>query len=114
MLYASLAGGSAAFVNDVFTLEYAENTRETIRKNCLHQLRDAAIVEDNGMATNSPNYRYRLTGEALGVISTFGTLEYEPRMEAFHHHYERLVDKYSSKKLQEKMPVLIDGEEFSF
>ena len=102
------------FAADIYGREYAENTRETIRKNCLHQLRDAAIVEDNGMATNSPNYRYRLTGEALGVISAFGTLEYEPKMEAFHHHYERLVDKYSSKKLQEKMPVLIDGEEFSF
>lgn len=31
---------------------YAENSRETIRKNCLRPFRDLAIIEDNGLASN--------------------------------------------------------------
>ena len=40
---------------------YAENSRETFRKQAMHHFRTAAIIEDNGVATNSPNDRYRVT-----------------------------------------------------
>lgn len=46
---------------------YAENSRETFRKQAMHHFRTAAIIEDNGVATNSPNYRYRVTPEALSL-----------------------------------------------
>lgn len=44
-----------------YGVSYAENSRETFRKQALHHFRTAALIEDNGKATNSPNYRYRLT-----------------------------------------------------
>ena len=47
------------FTSEKYEKSYAENTRETIRKNCMQQFREGAIVEDNGKSTNSPNYRYR-------------------------------------------------------
>ena len=46
------------FANTFYGTTYAENSRETFRKQALHRFRTAALVEDNGMATNSPNYRY--------------------------------------------------------
>lgn len=49
------------FANLNYETSYAENSREAIRKQALHRFRTAALVEDNGKATNSPNYRYRLT-----------------------------------------------------
>ena len=49
------------FIGDNYGVTYAENSRETIRKQALHHFRTAALIEDNGKATNSPNYRYRLT-----------------------------------------------------
>lgn len=49
------------FVNAFYGMSYAENSRETFRKQALHRFRTAALIEDNGKATNSPNYRYRLT-----------------------------------------------------
>lgn len=49
------------FVSANYGVGYAENSRETFRKQALHHFRTAALIEDNGMATNSPNYRYRLT-----------------------------------------------------
>ena len=61
------------FANTYYGSTYAENSRETFRKQALHHFRNAALVEDNGKATNSPNYRYRLTEETLQMVSTFQT-----------------------------------------
>lgn len=60
------------FTNKYYGASYAENSRETFRKQALHRFRTAAIVEDNGVATNSPNYRYRLTDEVLQIIKKNG------------------------------------------
>ena len=57
------------FANTYYGSTYAKNSRETFRKQALHHFRNAALVEDNGRATNSPNYRYRLTEETLQMIS---------------------------------------------
>jgi len=94
--------------------EYAENTRETIRKNCMHHFRDSALIEDNGKATNSPNYRYRITAEALVVLQAFGTPVFDDIVSSYLTQHERLVDKYASKKRMEMMPVYINGQELNF
>lgn len=57
-----------AFISDHYGVTYAENSRETFRKHAMHAFRTAALIEDNGKATNSPNYRYRITSEFLAVI----------------------------------------------
>ena len=57
-----------AFINANYSAKYAENSRGTFRKQAMHHFRTAALIEDNGKATNSPNYRYRLTDEFLKVI----------------------------------------------
>ena len=58
------------FSNAFYGTTYAENSRETFRKQALHRFRTAALAEDNGKATNSPNYRYRLTEETLKMLKT--------------------------------------------
>ena len=59
-----------SFIANEYGVIYAENSRETFRKQAMHHFRTAAIIEDNGKATNSPNYRYRLTGEFLRVVKS--------------------------------------------
>lgn len=61
------------FLNDNYNVSYAENSRETFRKKAIHHFRNAALVEDNGKATNNPNYRYRITPEFLDVMKSVGT-----------------------------------------
>src|SRR5574344_1861176 len=56
------------FVGINYGVTYAENSRETFRKQALHHFRTAALIEDNDKATNSPNYKYRLTEEALSLV----------------------------------------------
>ncbi|MBR3453655.1 MAG: restriction endonuclease [Muribaculaceae bacterium] len=101
-----------AFINEHFDVNYAENSRETFRKQALHHFRNAAIVEDNGMATNSPNYRWRLTDEFLSIIHHIG--KSNSALILFKEHHESLTELYASKKSQQKLPVNINGNDFSF
>lgn len=103
-----------AFADDNYDITYAENSRETIRKQAMHHFRNAAFIEDNGKATNSPNYRYRLTDEMLALVQSFGTPEWRNHLVAFQKAHSSLVDLYSSKRTMRKMPVQINGEDFTF
>lgn len=100
------------FANANYPVSYAENSRETFRKQALHHFRTAAITEDNGMATNSPNYRWRLTAEFVDILRNKGISEAPLR--AFMANHESLIDIYASKKQMEKMPVNINGQDFTF
>ena len=102
------------FVNTYYDASYAENSRETFRKQALHRFRTAALIEDNGKATNSPNYRYRLTEETVRMLRTMQTPEWKASVKRFLLYHEKLVDMYASKKKMTMMPVNINGEEFSF
>ena len=107
-----------AFINSNYIAEYAENSRETFRKQAMHHFRTAALIEDNGKATKSPNYRYRLTDEFLKVIQeTKKTKEDNSDNDAlkeFLSCHERLTDTYASKKTMRKMPVRINEKDFTF
>lgn len=102
------------FSNSNYGTTYAENSRETFRKQAMHHFRNAAFIEDNGKATNSPNYRYRLTDEMLGLIQSFGTDKWADKLTAFLESHETLVQMYASKRSMRKMPVKINGTDFTF
>ena len=101
-----------AFINDNYNKSYAENSRETFRKQAIHHFRTAAIVEDNGKATNSPDYRYRLTEEFLKVIRKIDVSNRPLKTFVRNHH--SLIEIYASKRKITKMPVKINGNDFTF
>ena len=103
-----------AFASDNYGITYAENSRETIRKQAMHHFRNAAFIEDNGKATNSPNYRYRLTDEMLNLIQSYGSQEWSKNLAIFLNNHETLISLYTSKRTVRKMPVKINGSEFTF
>ena len=102
------------FVNTFYGMSYAENSRETFRKQALHRFRTAALIEDNGKATNSPNYRYRLTEETIKILRTMETPAWKESIMRFLCYHEKLIDLYASKKKMTLMPVNINGESFKF
>lgn len=102
------------FTKEYYGVAYAENSRETFRKQAMHHFRNAALTEDNGKATNSPNYRYRITAEALELIQSFQTAQWTEKLADFLVNHESLIDMYASKKQMEKMPVNINGTNFTF
>lgn len=102
------------FVDINYGVKYAENSRETFRKQALHHFRTAALIEDNGKATNSPNYSYRLTAEALEMIRGLEENKSDVTIKRFLAYHEKLVEIYASKKKMAKMPVKINNQEFTF
>lgn len=106
VLYALDAGAGSGYKKS-----YAENSRETFRKQAIHHFRNAAFIEDNGKSTNSPDYRYRLTEEFLAVIRGNGTTEV---VSHFLSNHESLISIYASKKKFQKIPVTINGKDLSF
>ena len=102
------------FTKEYYEVTYAENSRETFRKQAMHHFRNAALTEDNGKATNSPNYRYRITEETLNLIQSYGSGDWVGKLADFKVNHESLVDLYASKKKMTKMPVKINGSDFTF
>lgn len=103
-----------AFANGNYGTTYAENSRETFRKEAIHNFRNAAFIEDNGNVTNSPNYCYRLTEEMLELVKSFGTDDWTDNLSRFMANHDSLIDLYASKRKMRKMPVKINGAEFAF
>ena len=102
------------YIREFYEVSYAENSRETFRKQAMHHFRNAAFIEDNGKATNSPNYRYRLTDEMLSVVKSYQSVKWENERDNFLNSHNNLIDIYRSKKAMQKMPVKINGSDFSF
>lgn len=108
-----------AFIAENYGVIYAENSRETFRKQAMHPFRTAALIEDNGKATNSPNYRYRITPEFLEVIQSLQVkedclCEESAVLTSFLYKHDTLSNLYASKKKMQKMPVKINNQEFTF
>jgi len=96
------------FTEREYGVRYAVNTRETFRKQAIHHFRNAAIIEDNGKATNSPNYRYRITDEALALLRSFNSDDWEPSVVVFIATHESLVERSDSPHLHGKGLSRID------
>lgn len=80
----------------------------------MHHFRTAALIEDNGKATNSPNYGYRLTKETLEMVQRMDGNKENSAIKQFVANHEKLVDMYASKKEMTKMPVKINNRELTF
>lgn len=102
------------FIKQNYGVAYAENSRETFRKQAMHHFRIAALIEDNLKATNSPNYRYRITIEALNLIKKYGTKDWNKELAKYLKNHEKLINIYENKRNLTKIPVKINGENFEF
>ena len=106
------------FMQANYGKEYKPNTRETIRKDTIHQFVDAAVAERNtdsaNRPTNSPNYCYRLTGEMLELIKTYGTRKWQSQLKSFITEKGTLIDRYKQQRDLVRVPVVVNGQEFNF
>ncbi len=90
------------FIENNYKKKYAENSRETIRRQTLHQFEQAGIVERNSddplRSTNSPNTVYNITKEALDLVITYNKSNFEKALNEFLRKKGRLIDKYEKRK----------------
>ena len=93
--------------------KYAENSRETIRRQALHQFVQGGLAVLNPDSplrpTNSPNSCYCLTPEALEVLHAFGTPEYPKSCDEFIAAKGRLATRYGGRGRKKGIPVTLPG-----
>lgn len=97
--------------------EYAENTRETVRRQVIHQFEQAGLVlrnpDDLSLPTNSPRTHYALSDEALKVVRAYGSKQWTKAAQAFTDSVGTLIEVYQRKRDRHKIPLrLASGEEF--
>jgi hypothetical protein len=107
------------FIAEHYNKQYAENSRETFRRQTLHQFVQAGIVihnpENPELPTNSKDNHYRLSPEALKVIKSFNSKTWNKEIRYFKENVGLLREKYHKKRELSKIPLkLKDGTELSF
>ena len=103
------------FCRDHYGRDYAPNTRETFRRQTMHQFVEAGIAVYNpdqpDRPTNSPHTCYQISEEVLGVFTTYGTGEWPAMLEAYLESQGTLADKWARRRSMQMVAVDIPGGE---
>ena len=106
------------FMHKHYGKEYKPNTRETIRKDTIHQFVDAAVAQRNtdsaNRPTNSPNYCYCLTSEMLKLVQSYGSRKWQAQLRQFISEKGTLIEQYKQQRDFVRVPVVVNGQEFYF
>lgn len=101
--------GIMVFMEKHYGKRYAANTRETVRRQVLHQFVQAKLVDYNpdepDLPTNSPRAHYALTDNALSTIRSYGTPNWKKASKLFVKTHGSLRDKYSKRTSRRPVPV---------
>lgn len=97
------------FIRDHYGKDYAANTRETIRRQTIHQFEQARIVDRNpddpNRPTNSGKNVYALTDEVAAVIRRYGSVRFQPAVAAFLQRVGSLQAAYQSSRSAHHVPL---------
>ena len=101
------------FVNDNYGKLYAPNTRETFRRQVLHQFVQARIVDynpdDPTLPVNSPKAHYALTNEVLEVVKTYKTKNWKKTLKKFIDSVGKLSEVYLKERELNQIPVTLQN-----
>ena len=101
------------WIREELDFPVAENTRETYRRQTLHQFRDAGLVilneDDPARPTNSSHNNYKLSEEALVVIRAYGTTEFDDLVARYLETVPGLLDMYRAARDLTRIPVTLPG-----
>ena len=94
--------------------QYAPNTRETIRRQTLHQFVDAGVALYNPdkplRPVNSPQAVYQISPGCLALLKTHGTARWDEKLLAYLEQWQTLADRYAREREMNMIPVkLPDG-----
>ncbi len=97
------------FMRSQYNKDYAPNSRETVRRQTIHQFEQARIVDRNPddptRPTNSGYTVYALTPEALGVLKSFGTNRFARKVKDFLSKYGELTETYQKRRSINQIPL---------
>lgn len=98
--------------------DYAPNTRETVRRQTMHQFCNAGIALYNpdqpDRPVNSPKAVYQIEPHVLTLLLTYGTASWSSHLERYLATRTSLVERYAKEREQNRIPVRIaEGKEIT-
>lgn len=91
--------------------EYAPNTRETFRRQTMHQFVDAGIALYNpdkpDRPVNSPKAVYQIAPAVLTLLRSFGSPEWHDNLTTYLSLNQTLAAKYAMDREQNRIPMQI-------
>lgn len=101
--------GIMQFMQNKFQKKYAENSRETIRRNDIHTFIQLGIVEQNvddpSIPTNSSKNHYSLIPEFVDVLKFFNSPDFNRRLEGFLENSKTRNKRYKQKLLSKQITL---------
>ena len=92
-----------------YATNYAPNTRETFRRQSMHQFMAAGISlynpDDPSRAVNSPKAVYQISPEVLALVRLYGTKRWENALRTFLQLQKSLAERYAREREMVKIPV---------
>jgi len=97
------------FFSENYGKTYAPNTRETVRRQTIHQFLDAGIVvinpDEPERPTNSGKTVYQIEASLLEVLRTWGTSEWEKGLKKHLSSVETLKKRYAQEREMKRIPI---------
>lgn len=91
--------------------DYAPNTRETVRRQTVHQFVQAGLAvynpDEPSRPVNSPKAVYQVGPEALALLRTYGTSQWAKALESYRATHKGLADQYAAYRSVGTVPVQI-------
>ncbi len=106
------------FFHEYYGKKYAPNTRETVRRQTVHQFLQASLIVANPdipeRPTNSPKAVYQIEPSALKLLKSFESPEWNDNLLKYQKKVKTLKKKYEREREMHKLPVhLIDGQKIN-
>jgi hypothetical protein len=97
------------FARDHYGKLYAPNSRETFRRQTIHQMVSAGIAlynPDNPLRpVNSPKAVYQIEAATLRLLRSFGTAAWNKNLEKYLETRQTLTARYAKDREMKKLPV---------
>lgn len=104
-----------AFIRDEYGMDYKPNSRETIRRQTLHQFEQARLVDRNrdnpSRATNSKDNNYSLNQPILNIMAEFPNGNWPLQIQAYKGAVQTLTAQYERQLDKEKIPITLPSGE---
>ncbi|MFH1060747.1 MAG: BsuBI/PstI family type II restriction endonuclease [Pseudomonadota bacterium] len=99
------------FSRDHYGKDYAPNTRETFRRQTIHQFVAAGIAiynpDNPSRPVNSPKAVYQISPETLSLIQSYDTKDWSTQLEAYLVARPTLTERYAKDRKLKIIPVKI-------
>ncbi len=101
------------FCRDHYGKAYAPNTRETFRRQTMHQFVDAGIAVPNpdrpDRPVNSPKWVYQIEPDALNLVNAFGSANWEGKLASYLAKRKSLAERYAKERKMQMIPLVVNG-----